>query len=311
VNIPAHGSQSFLIAITPTSPIAPTDVAFNFTGANTSPAPTVVGLNTLQLSASANPVPDVIALSSTLSNDGIVKISNIVGDGAFAVASSNVGADANITVSADTGNTTLPLVLSLCQTNPQTGQCTSVTGSTVVTQINAGGTPTFSVFVAASAFIPFDPANNRIFVRFKDGQGITRGSTSVTAQTNLVGTYEGSGTVTLSSCRLPPNNGTSSGSFTAEVTSQVGNTISGTFTLNSSGVGPNTRVPFSAEITPSGNIVSTTVSFTVTLGGLPVGSGTATLTGQITGNTITANFTGQMQGLENCEVTGSGTATRT
>src|SRR5262249_16690753 len=195
--------------------------------------------------------------------------------------------------------------------NPQNGQCTSAIGSTVVAQINTGGTPTFSVFVAANAFIPFDPANNRIFVRFKDGQGITHGSTSVATQTNLVGTYEGSGSVTLSSCRLSPHNGTSSGSFTAEVTSQVGNTIDGTFTLNASGVGPNTTVPFTAEITPSGNIVSTTVSFTVTLAGVPVGSGTATLTGQITGNTITADFTGQMQGLENCEVTGSGTATRT
>jgi hypothetical protein len=312
VNIPGrNGSQTFLISITPMAPIAPTDVAFNFTGTNTSPAPTIVGVNTLLLSASANPVPDVIALSATLSNDGIVKISNIVGNGAFAVASSNVGASASITVSADTGNATLPVALSLCQTNPQNGQCTSAVGSTVTTQINAGGTPTFSVFLSASAFIPFDPANNRIFVLFKDGQGITRGSTSVAVQTNLVGTYEGSGTVTLSSCRLPPNNGTFSGSFTAEVDSQVGNTISGTFIVESPGLSANTRVPFSVEITPSGNFVSTTVSFTVTVGGVPIGSGTATLTGQITGNTITANFSGQLQGLENCNVTGSGTATRT
>src|SRR5262245_7789548 len=200
VNIRGQGSQSFLISITPSAPIAPTDVAFNFTGTNTSPAPTIVGVNTLLLSASTNPVPDVIALSSTLSNDGIVKISNIVGNGAFAVASTNVGAGASITVSVDTGNATLPAGLSLCQTNPQNGQCTSAIGSTVVTQINAGGTPTFSVFVAASNFIPLDPAKNRVYVRFKDGQGITRGSTSVALQTNLVGTYEGSGTVTLSSC---------------------------------------------------------------------------------------------------------------
>src|SRR5262249_57052550 len=116
-NMPAHGSQSFLIAITPTAVIAPTDVAFTFTGTNTSPAPTVVGLNTLLLSASIIPVPDVIALSSTLSNDGIVKISNIVGNGAFAVASTNVGADATITLSADTGAATLPVSLNLCQTN--------------------------------------------------------------------------------------------------------------------------------------------------------------------------------------------------
>src|SRR5262245_2498568 len=155
VNIPAHnGSQTLLIAITPTAPIAPTDVAFTFTGTNTSPAPTVVGLNTLLLSASTTPVPDVIALASTLSNDGIVKISNIVGDGVFAVASSNVGTGASITVSVDTGNTPLPVVLNLCQTNPQNGQCVSAIGPTVVTQINAGGTPTFTVFISATAFIP-------------------------------------------------------------------------------------------------------------------------------------------------------------
>src|SRR5215831_15756981 len=31
VDIPAQGSQSFLIVVTPTAPIAPTDVAFSFT----------------------------------------------------------------------------------------------------------------------------------------------------------------------------------------------------------------------------------------------------------------------------------------
>jgi hypothetical protein len=310
VDIPRNnGSQSFLIAITPTAPIPPTEVALNFAGTNTSPPATIVGLNTLLLSASTTATPDVIALSSTASNDGIVNLSNVVGSGAFAVASTNVGAGASITVSADTGNATLPVVLSLCQTDPQTALCTSAIGPTVSTQINAGATPTFSVFVAGNAFIPFDPANGRIFVRFKDGQGVTRGATSVAVRTNLIGTYEGSGTVTLSSCRVPLNNGTFSGDFTAEVESQVGNTIGGTFTVDSRG--STTRVPFSVTITPSGDFLSTTVSFTVfSPPGIPLGSGTATLTGQITGNTVTANFSGQLQGLENCNVTGSGTATR-
>src|SRR4029453_15168029 len=104
-------------------------------------------------------------------------------------------------------------------------------------------------------------------------------------------------------------NGTFSGDFTAEVESQVGNTIGGTFTVASRG--STTRVPFSVTITPGGAFLSTTVSFTVfSPPGIPLGSGTATLTGQITGNTVTANFSGQLQGLENCNVTGSGTATR-
>src|SRR5262249_33580462 len=150
--------------------------AFTFKGTNTSPAPTIIGVNTLLFSASPVPVPDVIALASTQSNDGIVKISNIVGNGAFAVASTNVGASAAITVSADTGTATLPVSLSLCQTDPQTGLCMGGPPKpTVTTQINAGATPTFSVFVSSTAFIPFDPANNRIFVRFKDLEEITRG----------------------------------------------------------------------------------------------------------------------------------------
>ena len=89
-------------------------------------------------------------------------------------------------------------------------------------------------------------------------------------QTDLVGTYQGSGTVTLSSCRISLNNGTFSGSFETEVESQVGNTISGTFTLESSGPSANTRIPFTVDITSSGNYQSTTVTFTVTVVGISV-----------------------------------------
>jgi hypothetical protein len=45
-----------------------------------------VGLNTVLLSASANPVPDIVALGATLSGDGIVNIPGVAGIGAFAVA---------------------------------------------------------------------------------------------------------------------------------------------------------------------------------------------------------------------------------
>jgi hypothetical protein len=53
----------------------------------------------------------------------------------------------------------------------------------VALQINAGDTPTFGVFVFASAAIPLDPANSRIFVIFTDAGGVVRGRTSVAVET--------------------------------------------------------------------------------------------------------------------------------
>ena len=178
-NIAAGAAQSFVFAMTPTAPIAPTDVQFSFDCANTESAPINTGLNTLLLSASNTPVLDIVALAATTTNDGIVNISGTNGTGAFAVATANVGTSGSITASADTGNTTLPVNISMCQTNPANGQCISAIGSSVTTSINANATPTFGVFVQGNSNVPFDPAANRIFVRFKDSGAITRGSTSV------------------------------------------------------------------------------------------------------------------------------------
>jgi hypothetical protein len=74
-------------------------------------------------------------------------------------------------------------IYNLCETHPATGQCISVIGPTVTTTINANATPTFGIFVQGSGNVPFDPAANRVFVRFKDGGNVTRGSTSVAVRT--------------------------------------------------------------------------------------------------------------------------------
>jgi M6 family metalloprotease-like protein len=189
-DIPPGKNQTYVIALTPTAPFGPTDVAFTFAGTNADPAPTLSGINTLLLSASTSPVPDIVALAATLNNDGIVNIPGATGTGVFAVATVNLGAGgsffgggASITASADTGGVTLPLTVSLCQTNPATGVCISAIGASVTTQINANDTPTFGVFVAGSGAVPFDPAKNRIFVRFKDAGAVTRGATSVAVRT--------------------------------------------------------------------------------------------------------------------------------
>jgi hypothetical protein len=182
VNVEARATQSFVFALTPTAPIAPTDVQLSFDCANSDPAPINIGLNTLLLSASATPVPDVVALAATPTNDGIVDIPGATGTGAFAVATVNVGVSGSITASADTGGASLPVIIFICQTNPGTGACLASPSSTVMTTINANATPTFAIFVQGSGNVPFDPAANRIFVRFSSG-GVTRGSTSVAVRT--------------------------------------------------------------------------------------------------------------------------------
>ena len=182
ISVGAGAIQSFVVALTPTAAIAPTDVQFNFDCANTDPAPINVGLNTLLLSASVTPVPDIVALAATATNDGVVNIPGTNGTGAFAVATVNVGASANITASADTGGASIPVNLFICQTDPGTGACLASPASSVTTTINPNATPTFAVFVQGGGTVTFDPAAKRIFVRFSSG-GVTRGSTSVAVRT--------------------------------------------------------------------------------------------------------------------------------
>jgi len=182
VTIPPSGSQSFVLAIMPTSTFAPTELTFTFMGTNTTPSATIVGVNTLLMSGSVTPVPDIVALVAT-SDPGIVDIPGPTGTGVFAVATVNVGAGATITVSTDTGGASLPLSISICQTTPSTGACQGPARPSVTTPISPDATPSFGIFVTGAGTVPFDPANNRVFVRFKDAGGVTRGATSVAVRT--------------------------------------------------------------------------------------------------------------------------------
>ena len=183
VDIPAGAAQSFIFALTPNALIAPTDVQLSFECANANPAPIHSGVNTLLFSASTTSVPDIVALAATLNNDGIVNIPGTNGTGVFAVATVNVGAGDTLTVSADAGGAILPVNVFVCQTDPQTSACFSPPASSVPTTILSNETPTFGVFVAAAEDISFIPETNRIFVRFKDSNNVTRGLTSVAVRT--------------------------------------------------------------------------------------------------------------------------------
>jgi hypothetical protein len=187
VSIAAGVAQSFIIAFTPTAPIAPTEVLIRFrcggAAAGASEAPLIVGVNTLLLSASENPVADIVVLAATVTNDGVVGIFGTTGSQVFTIATANVGVQAAIAVSAEASVAALPVVITLCQTNPVTSACLATPSSTITTTIGASATPTFSIFVKAAGPVTFDAAANRIFVRFKDATNATRGSTSVAVRT--------------------------------------------------------------------------------------------------------------------------------
>jgi YVTN family beta-propeller protein len=183
VNIAAGQPQSFVIAFTPTAAFAPTNVAFAFTCANApGPAATTIGVDTLNLSASTTPVPDVVALAAS-ADPGFVDIPGATGTGVFAVATVNLGIDATITAAANTGTANLPVTLALCQTNPASGACLATPASNATTDIQPNATPTFGIFVTGSAAVANLPGVNRVFVTFTDSGGTLRGETSVAVRT--------------------------------------------------------------------------------------------------------------------------------
>jgi len=180
VDIPAGGVATFIVFLQSSEDRTAEEFEFNVGCENTELANPTEGLNTLLFSSSPAEVPDLVALVATASNDGIVEIDMTSGNGAFALASVNVGAGEDMRITLDTGAANqLPVQLNLCETD-SAGQCISGAPSpTVVTNIASDATPTFSVFVSADDSIDFRPELNRIFVRFRDPDGEVRGSTSV------------------------------------------------------------------------------------------------------------------------------------
>lgn len=180
--VPAGGTQNFVFGFTPTASFGPTEVEFGFACQGTNRAPVIAGLSTILVSASASPVPDVIAVAATQGNNGIVDVPGPLGTGLFAVATSNVGAAGTITVSADTGGVSLPLSLSVCETDAG-GRCIGIPAPTLTVSYARGTTRSFAIFAhGMGGIIPFDPASNRVFVRFREG-AVTSGSTSVAVRT--------------------------------------------------------------------------------------------------------------------------------
>jgi len=186
ISIAPAGSQTFVITLTPDAEQLPTEVALDFLCENAPAAMPISGVNTFLFSATIDPTPDVIALVATLSGNGVVELPDTQSANVFSLASVNVGSAGSLTVTADTGDINVPVSISLCETDPATSLCinpTTPTSDPVMTDIAAFATPTFGVFVTGTDDVPFDPAENRVSVRFADNSGATRGATSVAVRT--------------------------------------------------------------------------------------------------------------------------------
>lgn len=244
------GTQTLVLGFTPSAALAPTDLPLVFGCTGAAPAASLPGLNTILLSATATQPPDIVALALTPSGDGVVRLPGIGQPAAFVVATFNVGSDATITASADTGISTLPVTLTICQTNPSTGACLSAATPTVTLDIPADATPTFGVFANSTAPVPFSPATTRVFVRFKDGSGVEHGATSV-ALTNgaTVATAPTGGGIYIGSIQIASGpaigqnvatvfivseTGQLAGAVAPSLTKPVTSLFSGTLTANTS-----------------------------------------------------------------------------
>jgi len=186
VDISSGGLKTFVIGFEPDAAFDSTDTVLVFDCANSNPAPTIFGVNTLTLSASVNPIPDIVALGATVTNDGIAVIPFRSATGFFTVATVNVGATGLMQAAVGTRGSPLPLTLSICETDPATSVCTNPTVPTtgsVMTQIGAGDTPTFAVFATANDDVDLEAATRRLFVSFSDDADVVRGATSVAVRT--------------------------------------------------------------------------------------------------------------------------------
>jgi virginiamycin B lyase len=189
VPIAAGASQSFVVAFTagkqPSLDFAqvPVNVVLGYTCDAVDAAATIVGVNTLLLTFDANPVPDVITIGLTPSNDGFARTGGPSGIGLFAIATSNIGVAGSLTARVRLSNASLPIAATVCQSNPSTGQCLAPAAPTVTTTINQNQNQTWTAFLQASGAVTPDPASSRAFFEFVDQNGVVRGSTSTAVTT--------------------------------------------------------------------------------------------------------------------------------
>ena len=170
--------QNLVLSVTPDDDFSPTALFLRYECADARAATNVLGVNTLLLSASNDPVADIIGLTTEVD-----LVAQVNATALFAVGSANVGVTESIAVSVDDGNAGLPLQLLICPTDPATGACVAPATPSSTLTYEAGSTASFAVFATPTGEITNAPASNRIFVRFRGENGDVRGSTSTAVRT--------------------------------------------------------------------------------------------------------------------------------
>ncbi len=181
VDIPPGATQNFVFGITPTGDLRATEIALVIDCNNTPWAASRAGLNTFILSAAASRPPDLLAIGVTPSGDGAVRLPSHDATGVFVAAAVNIGSAGTVTVSADDGGRGLPVNLVVCETNA--GGTWLACDNSLTRAVDAGQTVYYTVVVTGTGSpIAFDPATNRLFLRFV-ANGATVGATNVAVAT--------------------------------------------------------------------------------------------------------------------------------
>ena len=128
--------------------------------------------------------PDLDRLDAI--GDGIANIPGATGVTAFGAATVNIGAAGTVTASVDDNGAGLRADRAAVRHQPDDGRlhqpgARPAPSATFTLATNASAT--VAVFVTGTGNVPFDPANNRLFLRFKTADGVTRGATSVAVRT--------------------------------------------------------------------------------------------------------------------------------
>jgi hypothetical protein len=176
---------TYLLSITPNAVHDSVEIEPIFKCDNTDAAPVFPGVNTFIFSASADPTPDILAVSGTIQNNGISNIPGGTGIGMFVVSSTNLGSTGDITITGEAigtaGGAGLPALVDVkvCETDPLTSICLAPASASVTVNFAQDEIRSFGFFAEANDKFAFDPGNARIFALFTDAGGVVRGSTSI------------------------------------------------------------------------------------------------------------------------------------